>query len=81
MATRTRKFQISILNDRIDILGRTAAESSPTKKVFNTVGAILALVRVGALVLRLSVIYANSQIPLMTWTGQVNHQQRFYATF
>jgi hypothetical protein len=53
MAARTRKVKVS-LDDRIDILNRNAVEASPAKQVFRTVGAILALVRVGALVLHSS---------------------------
>ncbi|KAF9790923.1 kinase-like domain-containing protein [Thelephora terrestris] len=45
MTTRTRKSQMSVLDDRIDILDKNAAEPSPIKKVFSTVSAILALVR------------------------------------
>jgi hypothetical protein len=55
MATRTRKVETPTLDDRIDILNRDTVEVSPAKHVFRTVGAILALVRVGALVLRPSV--------------------------
>jgi hypothetical protein len=55
MATRTRKAKATILDDRIDILERNAVEVSPAKQVFGTVAAILALVRVSALVLRPSV--------------------------
>jgi hypothetical protein len=55
MATRTHKAKSPILDDKIDILNRNAGEASPAKQVFETVAAILALVRVSALVLRSSV--------------------------
>ena len=50
MATGTRKVETPTLDDRIDILNRDAVEIPPAKHVFRTVGAILVLVRVGALV-------------------------------
>ena len=46
MATRTRKAKASLLDDRIDILDRSAVEVSPAKQVFKTVSTTLALVRV-----------------------------------
>ena len=60
MAARTRKGQAALLDDKINILDRKAAASSPgTQQVFKTVSGILTLVQVGALVPRPS---ANSQI-------------------
>ena len=47
MSTRARKAKVSLLDDKIHILDRGAAEYSPAKEVFKTVAAILALVRVG----------------------------------
>ena len=55
MATHTRRVKSSLFDDRIDILNRNAIEASPAKRVFGTVISILALVRVGALALHLSV--------------------------
>ena len=43
---------MSLLNDRIEILDRNATEPLPTGQVFRTVRAILAFVRVCALLLR-----------------------------
>ena len=44
-----------LLDDRIGTLNRNAVETSPAKPIFRTVGAILALIRVSALILRLPV--------------------------
>ena len=52
MAAPTAEAQASLLDDRIGILDKNAAEASPVSQVFRTVGAILALVRVRALLLR-----------------------------
>ena len=46
MATRTHKAKVSLLDDRIDVLNKDAAEASPAKQVFRTVSTTLALVRV-----------------------------------
>ena len=46
MATRTRGVNTSILEDRMDILNRTAVEDSPAHEIFKTVGAILVLIKV-----------------------------------
>ena len=51
MTTRTRKAKASLLNDRIDILNKDAAETSAAKQVFRTVSATLALVRVSVPIL------------------------------
>lgn len=51
MAARTRKAEVPLVDDGIDILNEIAAEASPANKVFRTASAILALVRVGAPVL------------------------------
>jgi len=51
MATRTRKAEVSLLDDRIDVLNRNAVEVSSAKQVFRTVSATLALVRVSAPIL------------------------------
>ena len=59
MSTRARKARVSLLDDRIDILDKNAAGSSPPKEVFRTVAAILALVRVSSPALTPS---ANSRI-------------------
>jgi len=42
---------VSVLDDRIDILNRNAADASPVQQVYRTVSDILALVRVIAQVL------------------------------
>ena len=52
MATHIRNVDASRIDDRIDILNRKAVEAFPAKQVFRTAGAILALVRVSAAVLR-----------------------------
>jgi len=52
METCTTMAKVPLLDDRIDILNRNAVEASAAKQVFRTVGVILALVRVSALVLR-----------------------------
>ena len=57
MATRTRKAKVSLFDARIGVLNSNAVEASPTKRIFRTVGTILALVRVGALVLGPPVSY------------------------
>ena len=59
--------RVSFINDKIDILNRDVVEASPAKRIFRTVSAILALVRVGAPVLYLSV---NHYISLMVQPGQ-----------
>lgn len=46
MATRTRGVNTSVLDDRMDILNRTAVEDSPAHEIFKTVGAILVLIKV-----------------------------------
>ena len=51
MATRTNKSKASFLNNGIDVLDSNTVEPSPVQKIFKTVRAILALVRVSALVL------------------------------
>jgi len=51
MPAHARKARVSFFNDRIDILKRNTVEASPTYQVLRTAGAILALVRVGVLVL------------------------------
>ena len=60
MSTHTRKARVSLLDDRIDILDKNAAGSSPAKKVFGTVATILVLVRVGSPALGPS---ADSHVP------------------
>lgn len=55
MATPGHNINVPFLDDRISILNRNVVEPSPAKQIFMTVSAILALVRVSALVLRLSV--------------------------
>jgi len=50
IATRTREARALTFDDKIDILERIAVEAFPTYQVFKTVSAILALVRVDALV-------------------------------
>lgn len=62
MQTRTREAEVPLLDDRIDILNRNAGDASPANQVFRTVSTILALIRVGAPVLRSSV---NRYISLM----------------
>ena len=57
MATRTRKANATLFDDRINVLDRNAIETSPTKRIFRTVSAILALVRVSVLVLHLLVAH------------------------
>ena len=52
MATRTLKAQAPLLDDRIDILKRDAAKYPQAKQIFETAGAILALVQVSTLGLR-----------------------------
>ena len=49
MATRSPEAQVSLLDDRIDILKRDVAKYPPTKEVFEIVIAILALVQVSTL--------------------------------
>ena len=63
MSTPTRDVQVSLLDDRINILDRYTTEASPLKKVFITVGTILALVRVSAPTLRPPI---NSLVLLIT---------------
>ena len=46
MGTRARRVKASLLDDKIDILNRSAVEASPAQQVYRTVSAILALVRV-----------------------------------
>jgi len=46
MTKRTRKAKALLLDDRIDVLNRNAAEDSPAKQIFKTVRTTLALVRV-----------------------------------
>ena len=77
MATHAHESPVSLLNDRIHVLDKNAAGSSPAKQVFRNVGAILALVRVSAFALRPS---ANSRVSL-TQPGQEDCQQRFCPTF
>lgn len=55
MATRTRRGKTSILNDRIDILNRNVAETSPAKEIYRIVIIILTLVRVSPLFLHPSI--------------------------
>ena len=55
MATRTRKVEESFFNDKIDILNKMTVDASPAQQVYRKVGGILALLRVGSLVLCLSV--------------------------
>ena len=55
MTTHTRNTKASLLDDKVTTLNRNAVDASPAKEVFKTVSAILALVRVSARVLRLSV--------------------------
>jgi len=55
MATYARKGETSLLDVRIELLNENAIETSPTRQVFRTVSAILALVRVSTLVLYSSV--------------------------
>lgn len=45
---------MSFFNDKIDTLNRMAVDASPAQQVYRKVGGILALLRVGSLVLRLS---------------------------
>ena len=52
MATPTREALASLLDDRIEILDRNATEPPLAGQVFGTVRAILASVRVRALLLR-----------------------------
>ena len=63
MSTLKRDLQVSLLDDRINILDRYTTEASPLKKVFTTVGAILALVRVSAPTLRPPIKSHASLIP------------------
>ena len=46
MGTRARRVKASLLDDKIDILNRSAVEASPAQQVYRTVSAILALARV-----------------------------------
>jgi hypothetical protein len=50
MATRTRKFEAPLLDDRIDVLNRNVAKASPAQQVYRSVSAILTLIRVSTLV-------------------------------
>jgi len=75
--TRVREVEASLLDGRIDTLNRNAVEAYPAKQIFRTVSAILALVRVSALLLRPS---ANFQISLMVRPGQNDCKQRFRPT-
>ena len=52
MATPAREALVSLLDDRIEILDRNATEPTLAGQVFRTVRAILAFVRVRALLLR-----------------------------
>ena len=52
MATPTREALASLLEDRIEILDRNTNSHLQAGQVFRTVGAILAFVRVRALLLR-----------------------------
>ena len=52
MATPTGEALVSLLDDRIEILDRNATEPPLAGQVFRTVRAILAFVRVRALLLR-----------------------------
>lgn len=49
--TPTPEVDVSLPDDEIDILNMDSVEASPTNQVFRTATAILALVRVGPLVL------------------------------
>jgi len=51
MIAHAREDRESVFSDRIDILNVWGVEPSPAGRVFRTVAAILALVRVGAPVL------------------------------
>ena len=67
MAAPAAEAQVSLLDDRIGILDRNAAEASPAGQVLRTVGAVLALVRVRALFLRSPL---DSPISPMAWPGR-----------
>ena len=45
---RLRRAKVPNIDDKIDILNRTAVETSAAKKVYRAVGVMLSLVRVGA---------------------------------
>ena len=58
MGAHRRKAAVS-LDDAVNILDKNATEDSPTKQVFKTVSAILALVRVSAVALLYSLWTLN----------------------
>ena len=76
MATRTRKLTASDFDDRIDILTRNAVAVPPAQDVHRKVCAILALVRVSALVLS---TFTRGLLP-MVQLGQGDWTQRFRGT-
>ena len=76
MSTRARKAWLSLLDRRVGVLNRGAAERSPAEEVFRTVAAILALVWVSVPVQCPS---TNSRISLIQ-PGQDDCQQRFCPT-
>ena len=51
MGTHARRLK-EPLDDKIEILNTNALEASPTKEIFITVSAILALIRVRSVVIR-----------------------------
>ena len=63
----THEAEVSLIDGRIEILNRNAVKASPAKRVFRTVSAILALVRVGAPILYLPMNYHS--ISLMAQPG------------
>ena len=76
MATRTRKLTASDFDDRIDILTRNAVAVPPAQDFHRKVCAILALVRVSALVLS---TFTRGLLPVVQ-LGQGDWTKRFRGT-
>ena len=77
MATPTREALVSLLGDRIEILDRNATGPPLAGQVFRTVRAILAFVRVRALLLRFPV---DPSISPVTRPGQNDYGRLFCRT-